>query len=118
MLLFFVTLGTLVAISIQHNNCRFLNTALDENMKISLIYPNFCVWLFRPLLNYANKFPVVRNVTRIWFSLAYLLCNRSESGEILTRLNFDLRGWINFDMLLICHHVNEALFELDNRAFD
>ena len=39
-----------------------------------------------------DKFPVVRNVNRVWFSLEFLPCKRPESGEILTRMNFNLPG--------------------------
>ena len=36
-----------------------------------------------------DKFLVIRNVSRAWLSLASFLCKRLESGEILTRMNFN-----------------------------
>ena len=39
-----------------------------------------------------DKCPVVRNVNRVWFSLEFLPYKRSELGEILTGMNFNLPG--------------------------
>ena len=41
-----------------------------------------------------DKFPVVKNVTGLWLSLACLQCEHPESGEILTRINLNLPGKI------------------------
>ena len=38
------------------------------------------------------KFSVVRNVNRVWFSLARLPCKRPGSCETLARMNFNLPG--------------------------
>ena len=35
-------------------------------------------------------FLVIRNVNKAWLSLAWFSCKRIESGEILTRMNFNL----------------------------
>ena len=40
----------------------------------------------------SDKFSAVRNVNRVWISLACLPCKRSGSGETLTRMNFNLPG--------------------------
>ena len=42
---------------------------------------------------------------RVWFSLACLPCKRAESGEILTRMNFQFT-WINSDTVRIYYRVN------------
>ena len=39
-----------------------------------------------------DKFSVVGNVNRVWFSLACLPCKRHVSSESLTRMNFNLPG--------------------------
>ena len=39
-----------------------------------------------------DKFSVVRNVNRFWFSLACLPCKRPGSGEILNRMNIKIPG--------------------------
>ena len=39
-----------------------------------------------------DKLSVVRYVDRVWFSLTCLPCKRPGSGEILTRMSFNLPG--------------------------
>ena len=54
-----------------------------------------------------DKFSIVRNVNRVWFSLACLPRKHPGSCEILTRMNFNLP-----DFMCICYGVNGALITL------
>ena len=53
-----------------------------------------------------DKFLVIRNVNRAWLSFTCFPCKRLESGEILTRMNFNFaREIIISSYLLSCKWV-------------